>query len=164
MSKLLAFLSGLLLALSVHAAGSNPMQDREDKAIKTYNQGVKLMYDEQYSKAEKKFRSALKRKKNWAEAHNNLAFTRRMQGEDNYKEALRHYNKAIALSNKLPEPYMYRGVLHVQMDNPGLANKDLQTLASLSETLAQELQCVIDNGEEKQPAQFFGVSPKQSRR
>ncbi len=164
MGKLLAFLSGLLLTLSVHAAGSNPMQDRESKAIKTYNQGVTLMYDEQYSKAEKKFRSALKRKKNWAEAHNNLAFTLRMQGEENYQEALSHYNKAIALSNELPEPYMYRGVLHVQMGNPDLANKDLQILASLSNSLATELSYVIENGAEKQPTQFFGVSPKHKSR
>ncbi|GAL17077.1 hypothetical protein JCM19235_5626 [Vibrio maritimus] len=118
------------------------------------------MMDKQFLDAERKFRTALKRDKDWAEAHNNLAYTLRKQGPDHYNTAMFHYNKAIALSPNLPEPYMYRGVLHVQMGNDALAREDLDTLRQLRSPLADELAFVIAQGEEKTPEQFFGVSEK----
>jgi hypothetical protein len=69
-----------------------------------------------------------------------------------------HYNRALEIKPKLAEAYMYRGVLHVQMGNKDLANKDLETLKSLNVGLATELQYVISNGREKEPEQFFGVT------
>jgi tetratricopeptide (TPR) repeat protein len=140
------------------AAGSPSVAPSVSKDVKYYNQGVQLMLDKQFSKAEKQFRSALDRNEGFAEAHNNLAYTLRKQGPDHYAEALKHYNRAIALKPALAEPYMYRGVLHTQMGNRELALKDHEKLVAMNSTLAAELQYVVENGREKEPEQFFGVS------
>ncbi len=92
------------------------------------------------------------------QAHNNLAYTLRKQGADQFNKALFHYNQAIELDPSLPEPYMYRGVLHIQMGNPELAAADLEQLQELGSPLVEELEYVIEQGEEKEPEQFFGVS------
>ncbi|GEA50530.1 hypothetical protein VIN01S_13340 [Vibrio inusitatus NBRC 102082] len=118
------------------------------------------MMDKEFVKAEKKFRSAIKNDTKLAEAHNNLAYTLRKQGSQNYKAALTHYNKAIYLDPKLPEPYMYRGVLYVQIGDEQRALEDHQTLVDMRSPLAAELEYVIKNGREKTPEQFFGVSNK----
>lgn len=150
------FFSGV--ALAAGSGSSSGSSSSLSRAERLYNDGVEYMLDLDFSRAENKFRSALKRDDDWAEAHNNLAYTLRKQGRDNYFQALFHYNKAIELSPQLPEPYMYRGVLHVQMDRVDLARRDLDTLVSMNSTLAAELQYVIDNKKEKTPEQFFGVS------
>ncbi|MFC0174075.1 tetratricopeptide repeat protein [Vibrio comitans] len=159
-------LSSLLLGSScitpsVFAAGSGAYHSNSStSAEKFYNQGVTLMMDKKFSKAEKKFRSAIKKDSKLAEAHNNLAYTLRKQGTKNYEAALTHYNKAIYLDQKLPEPYMYRGVLYVQMGNKQRALEDHQTLLDMKSPLAAELEYVVKNGREKTPEQFFGVSNK----
>ena len=68
------------------------------------------------------------------------------------------YNRALEINPNLAEAYMYRGVLHIQMGNKELATKDLETLKTLNQDLADELQYVISNGREKEPEQFFGVT------
>jgi Flp pilus assembly protein TadD len=130
-----------------------------DKINDAYR-GVKLMLAKKFAKAEKQFRRSLRINERFAEAHNNLAYTLRKQGERHYEEALAHYNRAIELKPGLPEPYMYRGVLHIQMGNRDLALKDHKTLLSLIPSLAEELETVITEGREKEPEQFFGVSRK----
>ena len=166
MSKVPAFLLTLLLSSSLvislaYAAGSGSYHSSSSKsAERLYNQGVKLMLDKKFSNAEKKFRSAIKKDTKLAEAHNNLAYTLRKQGPGNYTAALTHYNKAIYLDPKLPEPYMYRGVLYVQMGDKEKALKDHQTLVDMGSPLAKELEYVVKNGREKTPEQFFGVSEK----
>ena len=141
-------------------AGGSPEKEEEpaDPSIKHYNRGTRLLFSGRYGSAIKPLRKALAANARFAEAHNNLAFCLRKQGEDYYAEALKHYHKAVSLKAKLPEPYMYRGVLHVQMGNTDLANKDLATLKKLDEDLAEELEWVIENGKEKEPDQFFGVT------
>jgi tetratricopeptide (TPR) repeat protein len=139
-------------------AGSSSVAPSVDKDIKYYNKGVELMLDKKFAKAEKQFRESLKQNESFAEAHNNLAYTLRKQGSANYDEALKHYNRAIQLNPALPEPHMYRGVLHVQMGERDLALKDHQTLVSMNSGLAKELEYVISAGREKEPEQFFGIS------
>jgi hypothetical protein len=53
---------------------------------------------------------------------------------------------------------MYRGVLYMQMGDITLALADHQTLVDRNSPLASELQFVVDNGREKEPEAFFGVS------
>ncbi|MEZ9421439.1 hypothetical protein BCT86_07360 [Vibrio breoganii] len=160
-SLLTLLLSSSLVVSSAFAAGSGSYHSNSSSsAERLYNQGVKLMMDKKYAKAEKKFRSAIKKDTELAEAHNNLAYTLRKQGSENYKAALTHYNKAIYLDSKLPEPYMYRGVLYVQMGDKQRALKDYQTLIQMGSPLAEELEYVVKNGREKTPEQFFGVSEK----
>ena len=143
----------------VFGAGS-PSKSSVAPEVKDYNKGVDLMFDNEFNKAETQFRKALSRNDKFAEAHNNLAYVLRKQGPEHFEEALANYNRAIELKPKLPEPYMYRGVLYVQINNKNRAEKDYQTLTQMSKDLADELRYVIDNGKEKEPEQFFGVSKK----
>ena len=148
----------LFLTSNALAAGSASSTPAVSDYLKTYNNGVDLMRAKNFESAEKQFRQALSMKEQFAEAHNNLAYTLRKQGPDHFNEALMHYNRAIELNPNLPEPYMYRGVLYVQMDNKQLALKDHQMLLDMGSPLAAELEYVVVNGKEKEPEQFFGVS------
>ncbi|MBW2409479.1 MAG: tetratricopeptide repeat protein [Deltaproteobacteria bacterium] len=148
----------LFLTSNALAAGSASSTPAVSDYLKTYNSGVDLMRAKEFESAEKRFREALSMKERFAEAHNNLAYTLRKQGPDHFDEALMHYNRAIELNPDLPEPYMYRGVLYVQMDNKTLALKDHQKLIEMGSPLAAELEYVVANGKEKEPEQFFGVS------
>ena len=148
----------LISASLAVAAGSSSIKSTRSEDIKIYNDGVKLMMDKKFDKAEKRFRKALKINERFAEAHNNLAYTLRKQGPDYYEEALDHYNRSIELKPDLDEPYMYRGVLYVQMGNKNMALADHKTLVERKSPLASELQYVVENGREKEPEQFFGVS------
>ena len=140
------------------AAGSPSIKSKMSEDVETYNAGVVLMMDKKFALAEKQFRKALALNERFAEAHNNMAFTLRKQGPEHYDEALKHYNRAIALKPGLDEPYMYRGVLYVQMGKKSMALKDHSALAAMNSPLADELQFVVENGREKEPEQFFGVS------
>ncbi len=152
-------------------AGPSPQQKAPKKAqqsprtqmLKAYNVGVNLMLDSKHASAQVKFEQALKYDSEFAEAHNNLAYVLRKQGEQNYKNALAHYNKAIALKPHMAEAYMYRGVLYVQMGQINDAKEDLRRLNELKSDLAKELEHVLKTGAEKVPAQFFGVSKSLSR-
>lgn len=152
------FILILFIAPNVMAAGSASSTPAVSKDAKVYNKGVKLMLDKEFVKAEKQFREALEINERFAEAHNNLAYTLRKQGAEHFDEALMHYNRAIELKPNLPEPYMYRGVLYVQMGNKSLALKDHEKLLVMGSPLAEELEYVVVNGREKEPEQFFGVS------
>ena len=156
----IAILSSLIFTANVMAAGSSTQSPAVSKDVKLYNKGVTLMLENKFAKAEKQFRKSLRVNDQFAEAHNNLAYTLRKQGAHYNEEALAHYNKAIELRPELPEPYMYRGVLHVQMGNQDLAIKDHKTLLDMQSALAVELEYVITEGREKKPEQFFGVSRK----
>ena len=156
-----AVLVGLMTTLgasTAFGASSGSEAPSVDPEIQQYNKGVQLLMNKKFEKAEKRFRRALAEREAFAEAHNNLAYVLRKQGPEHYAEALGHYNRAIELNPDLPEPYMYRGVLHVQMENMTLAKKDHETLRSLSPKLSDELAYVIEHKREKEPEQFFGVS------
>ena len=140
------------------AAGSPSIKSTTSEDIKIYNNGVELMMDKKFNKAERRFRKAIALNENFAEAHNNLAYTLRKQGPDYYDEALKHYNRSIELNPGLDEPYMYRGVLYIQMGDKRMAVEDHKTLVNRNSPLASELQFVVENGREKEPEAFFGVS------
>lgn len=133
------------------------------KMLIEYNAGVDLMLESKHFLAQTKFENALRYDSNFAEAHNNLAYVLRKQGEKYFKQALDHYNKAIELEPKMAQAYMYRGVLYIQMNKVDDAKKDLDTLYKLDPALAKELDHVLNTGKEKTPAQFFGVSKQVSR-
>jgi Tfp pilus assembly protein PilF len=150
----------MVLASISFGAGSGSIQPEVGKDIKFYNKGVDLLMAKDFASAEKQFRKALNERRDFAEAHNNLAYVLRKQGPDRYDEALDHYNRAVGLKPDLAQPYMYRGVLYVQMGNTELALKDHEMLTRLNPSLAGELEYVIQNGREKEPEQFFGVTPE----
>jgi len=161
MKTLIQLIFFQFVAVSVAmAAGSPKVTPDIAREIKDYNRGVELMMEKQFEKAEKWFRKSIERRESFPEAHNNLAYTLRKQGKSHFEEAMGHYNRAIELKPGLPEPHMYRGVLHVQMGSTDMALKDHETLVSMGSPLAKELEYVIENGREKSPERFFGVSKK----
>jgi len=161
MRHILIAVTLILMAVGpLYGAGSSSITTSEGKDIRLYNQGVELMLDKNFSAAEREFRRAFSERERFAEAHNNLAYVLRKQGPSRFEEALDHYNRAIRLDRNLAQPYMYRGVLYVQMGKVEKAAKDLETLKTLDASLAEELAWVIESGREKEPERFFGVSRK----
>lgn len=164
MKKILLGLTATAVALIfsgtvAFAAGSSPKPKSDTRpGVSEYNSGVKLMQKGKYEKAEKKFEAALKKNPNMAEAYNNLGYSLRKQGAQNYDRALSQYNQAIALKATLAEAYMYRGVLYMLMGNEDKALQDHRTLTRLDRKLADALQAAIASGEE--PAGLDGLAKK----
>jgi tetratricopeptide (TPR) repeat protein len=128
-------------------------------AFKVYNQGVDLMRAKKFAAAQIKFEQAIRDNPNFAEAHNNLGFTLRQQGPQNYSKALEHYSKAIQLKPRMAETYEYRGVLFAKMGRNTDAQKDLATLKKLNPKLAGELEEFLKSGKEED--EYSPTSPKQ---
>ena len=140
---------------------SKPLQiEVGNSAFKVYNQGVDLMRAKKYAAAQIKFEQAIRENPNFAEAHNNLGFTLRQQGPENYSKSLEHYNKAIQLKPKMAETYEYRGVLLAKMGKRGDAEKDLATLKKLNPKLAGELEEFLKTGKEEDE-EYSPTSPKE---
>jgi tetratricopeptide (TPR) repeat protein len=143
-------LAGALVALAcpaVVAVESDPLEvpkgTPRERAIVAYNDGVKLMLEKRYTAAQARFEEALARFEGLAEAHNNLAFSLRMQGPQNFERALRHYDRAIELKPDLAVAYMYRGVLFTQQGDLKRASADHARLLKLDRNLAAKLEAVI---------------------
>ena len=131
------------------AAGGGALKKEQGaQPVQVYNQGIQLMHAKKFAEAQVKFQQALSENPNFAEAHNNLAFSLRKQGPQNYAQALEHYNKAIQLKPNLAEAYEYRGVLFLKLGRKVDAEKDLATLKTLNPKLATELEHVIQTGNE----------------
>jgi tetratricopeptide (TPR) repeat protein len=139
---------------------SAPLQQEVgSSAFKVYNQGVDLMRAKKFAAAQIKFEQAIRDNPDFAEAHNNLGFTLRQQGPQNYAKALQHYNKAIQLKPNMAETYEYRGVLLAKMGKKSDAEKDLTALKKLNPKLADELAEFLKTGQEED--EYSPTSPKQ---
>jgi tetratricopeptide (TPR) repeat protein len=136
-----------LVALPALAAGSEEVKE-EKLGAGNYNKGVKSMKKGEYAEAQALFEAALAENEEFAEAHNNLAFSLRKQGKDNWDAALEHYDRAIELKPELAEAYMYRGLLYKLMGDEEHALADHATLVKLDRKLAKALQAAIASGEE----------------
>ena len=141
------------------AAGSSSKSASDSRpGVSQYNSGVTYMKKGKYAKAQAKFQAALKKNPDMAEAYNNLGYSLRKQGPDNFDAALRNYNRAIEIDPNLAEAYMYRGVLHMLMGNEDKALADHMTLTGLNRELADALQAAIASGEE--PDGLDGLAKK----
>jgi tetratricopeptide (TPR) repeat protein len=143
-------LAGAIIALASPAAGaveSDPLPvpkgGAREQAVVAYNDGVKLMLEKRYAPAQTKFEEALAHFEGLAEAHNNLAFSLRMQGAHNFDRALKHYDRALELKPDLAVAYMYRGVLFTQTGDLKRASADHARLLKLDRSLAAQLEAVI---------------------
>lgn len=158
--KILAVCVLLLVATAAHLAamGSPKKEDDPNEHVKLYNKGVELMEKGKFADAQKKFEAALAKKDDFAEAHNNLAYSLRKQGKEKWAAALEHYNRALELDPKLAQAYQYRGVLFVLMGDEEKAKADHNTLAKLDPALAEQLMEVLATG--KEPAGHSGLAPR----
>jgi Tfp pilus assembly protein PilF len=150
----------VLLPVAVFAApsgGSRSAAPAEPPEMVAFESGTRHLLNMRLDSAERDLRRALDAREDFAEAHNNLAFVLRKQGELHFEEALSHYQRALALKPDLGEAHMYLGVLHVQMGDKEAALAIHTRLLELDADLAAELEWVITNGEEKEPEHFFGV-------
>ena len=143
-------LAGVAAALFCAAAAADeaaplpaPKGSVREKAIAAYNDGVKLMLDKRFPEAQKRFEDAIAIDESLAEAHNNLAFSLRMQGRHNFDRAQAEYRRALEINPKLAQAYMYRGVLNAQSGNMAAAQADLATLRALDPALAEKLEKAI---------------------
>jgi len=145
----------LAIGLGVSATGAGavesdplpvPKGGARQRAVAAYNDGVKLMVDKRYAAAQQKFEEALAADERLAEAHNNLAFSLRMQSAANREQALRHYNRALELKPQLAQAYMYRGTLFTQMGDLARARADHAKLLGLDRQLAAKLERIIAGG------------------
>jgi len=144
------------------AAPSKPKESTKADDSDLFASGTEKLFRGNYAAAEKDLRAAVGADDKNAGAHNNLAFVLRKQGSVHFDEALKHYNRAIELNDKLAEAYMYRGVLYQAMGKNDLALSDHIRLVELGHgDLAKELQWVLNIGKEKEPPQFFGVVKKE---
>jgi tetratricopeptide (TPR) repeat protein len=121
-----------------------PASGAAARAVRLYNEGVALLVARQFGPAQARFEAALALDEGLAEAHNNLAFSLRMQGRHNLGPALAHYNRALALKPGLAQAYLYRGMLFVQQRDLESARKDLRQLQQRDAKLAATLQRAID--------------------
>lgn len=154
----LVFLLGASLLPAAESA-PDTTSSSPSPAVVLYNEGTKLVFEKKFPEAQLKLEAAIAADPLMAEAHNNLAYALRKQGAANFDAALKQYNRAIELNPKLPQPFMYRGVLFMQMGRKPEAEADLARLNALKSPLAAELQWVIESGREKEPEKFFGVTP-----
>ena len=120
-----------------------PKGTPRERAVSAYNEGVTLMRDKHYAAAQEQFEQALALDEALAEAHNNLAFSLRMQGTHNFERALHHYNRALELKPDLARAYMYRGVLFTHMGDLARARADHAKLLALDQELAAKLEGII---------------------
>lgn len=143
---------GLLGSALVDAAENDPLPAPQGtpraRAISAYNEGVQLMRGRHYAAAQELFEQALALDEALAEAHNNLAFSLRMQGIHNFARALQHYNRALELKPDLAQAYMYRGVLFTQMGDLERARADHARLVTLDPGLAARLARIIAGADE----------------
>jgi tetratricopeptide (TPR) repeat protein len=123
-----------------------PKGGPRERAVIAYNAGVTLLLDKKYAEAQGKFEEALAADEQLAEAHNNLAFSLRMQSPANRALALQHYDRALQLKPDLAQAYMYRGVLFTQMGDLDRARADHAQLLKLDRALATRLERVIVGG------------------
>jgi tetratricopeptide (TPR) repeat protein len=137
----------LLLSPAAGADESDPLPvpkgTPRERAISAYNEGVTLMRDKHYAAAQEQFEQALALDEMLAEAHNNLAFSLRLQGTHNFARALHHYNRALELKPDLARAYMYRGVLFTHMGELSRARADHTKLLALDQELAAKLERII---------------------
>jgi tetratricopeptide (TPR) repeat protein len=123
-----------------------PVGTPRERAVRAYNDGVARLLARDFKGAQGLFEQALAIDERLAEAHNNLAYSLRMQGAHNFERSLRHYNRAIDLKPALAQAYMYRGVLFAQMGDLTRARADHATLLKLDRELAARLEKIIAAG------------------
>ena len=146
---LLAVLVALVVLYGTLARGEEsdplpvPQGSPHEAAVRLYNDGVTRLLARDFAQAQRLFEQALALEETLAEAHNNLAYSLRMQGARNFERSLSHYNRAIELKPTLAQAYMYRGILFTQRGDMARARADHARLLTLDRELAVKLEHAI---------------------
>jgi Tfp pilus assembly protein PilF len=144
-STILVLLTGLLVATSVQAAGSDSSSETAaDSAYKIAEAAVK---SKDYSRAAMLFSRVVKDDSSNANAWNYLAFSHRKLGK--VDEAEMEYKKALILNPDHKGAHEYLGELYVETGRTALARQLLDRLKVICGTDCEEyeaLQQVIDAG------------------
>lgn len=131
-------------------AGAAGMRPYTPEHVAVYNRGVTALDVRDYPQARKFFEAALALNDEFPEAHNNLAYTLRMQSLDNAEASLQHYKRALELAPKFAQALCYRGILFVQIGRAADAEKDRAALEAIgtaeAKKFAAELAKVIKAG------------------
>ena len=64
--------------------GAALKNEQGSEPVQSYNQGVQLVRAKKFAEAQVKFEQALSQNPNFTEAHNNLGYSLRKQGPQNY--------------------------------------------------------------------------------
>jgi tetratricopeptide (TPR) repeat protein len=118
----------------------------QERAVRAYHAGGTLPRDTHYAAAQEQFEQALALDEALAEAHNNPAFSLRLQGARHFERALRHYHRALELKPDLAQAYLYRGALFASMGDLASARADQATLLALDRALAARLERLLAGG------------------
>ncbi|MCH9844872.1 MAG: tetratricopeptide repeat protein [Alphaproteobacteria bacterium] len=111
--------------------------DSKDIATKQYNHAVKMIEAEDYRKASKALKKAVRYEKNNADYWNLLGFSLRKQ--QNYKAAKRAYDKALKIDENHLGANEYLGELYIQMGESDKAQAQLAKLQNLCPNGCEEL-------------------------
>ncbi len=142
-----------------NSGNSNPSR-HDPPELSFYNDGTVMLFQNNWAGAQQQLEAAVAINDKMAEAHNNLAYVLRKQGEANNAKSLAHYNRAIELKPRMAEAYMYRGALYVLTGQAALAQADYDMLVKMKSKLAPHLKKIMDTGKEEEPEQSYGVTKK----
>ncbi len=124
---------------------TSAQQRRNERAIKLFEDGNKLLKSERYDQATRKFVSAVRAWPEFAEAHSNLGYSYRKQKK--YDKAIASYLKAIELDPELAEAREYLAEAYGELaaDYRRKAHEELKVLKELDPEEAREVEKFLQN-------------------
>lgn len=112
--------------------------------VKYYNSGVKAQNQKDYRKAAGWYKQALKEKKDFPDALNNLGFSLRKISESYTAEAVAAYRKALKFDPNHEQALEYQGELHLLKGELLKANAVYQRLNKLNSKEGKRLKKILD--------------------
>jgi tetratricopeptide (TPR) repeat protein len=141
----------LLMPLSLAADGGdstdNPwnQQVNPQQVTADYDAGYRQLKAGQCREAIRSFKRVIQANKQHAMAYTNMAYCYRQL--NNYKRAIKLYNRALAIEPNLAEAHEYLGGALLALGKVDEAKKHLAILEKLDPKLAAELRADIDRHE-----------------
>ena len=145
--KRLTVLSLFLIAPLLIGAGSTSTSRRpaaEEQHLQAYNQGVREQERGNYQSAIDHYRRALRRKPDFPDALNNLAFSIRSLASQELDEAMGYYERALSLQPDHEQALEYQGELFLWRGELRRARENHDHLKRLGSPEADKLGRALD--------------------